>query len=290
MNHLAVEEQSRELHWEINGLKISGLSWGDPDGLPLLMLHGWLDNAASFSVLAPLLADHHVIALDLTGQGHSSHRSADASYNIWDDLPEIMGIVEQLGWDSFDLLGHSRGAIISTLLASAYPERIKHLVLLDAIIPEPITEAEFPSQLRRFLDQKPGLLGAGNSLYESVAAATLTRKRVGLTHLGAQLISGRGLVDSPDGVTWRTDRRLQGASAVKLTAGQTRAVLDGLTMPTLLLLAEGGRMTSSALVASLDGHPTLQLEYIVGGHHFHLEPPLDTLVSKINAFLGEGSR
>ncbi|MEH6591483.1 MAG: alpha/beta hydrolase [Halioglobus sp.] len=290
MSHSSLDDPSRERCWDINGLKLSGLSWGDPDGRPLLMLHGWLDNAASFSLLAPLLDQYHVIALDLTGQGHSSHRSADANYHIWDDLPEIMGVVEQLGWDSFDLLGHSRGAIISTLLASAYPERIKRLVLLDAIIPEPVTEAAFPAQLRMFLDQKPALLDADNSVYESLAAATIIRKRIGLTNIAAQLISERGLVDCPDGVTWRTDRRLQGASAVKLTTGQTRAVLDGLTMPTLLLLAEGGRMTSAAIIATLDGHPTLQLEYVVGGHHFHLEPPLDTLVSQISRFLGESNR
>jgi pimeloyl-ACP methyl ester carboxylesterase len=290
MSHSALRELCRELKWEVNGLKISGLAWGDPQARPLLMLHGWLDNAASFSVLAPLLSDYYVIALDLTGHGHSGHRSADATYHIWDDLPEVIGVIEQLGWDRFDLLGHSRGAIISILLASALPERIEHLVLLDAIIPEPLAETEFPVQMRRFLDQKPTLLGAANSVYSSVSEAAIVRQRIGLTTLGAQLISERGLVDCPGGVTWRTDRRLQGASAVKLTPGQTRAVVDGLTMPTLLLLAEGGRMSSSDFIASLDEHPTLALEYVVGGHHFHLEPPLDTLVSRIKNFLEESCK
>jgi len=124
MSHSTVNELCRELMWEVNGLKISGLAWGDPQARPLLMLHGCLDNAASFSVLAPLLSDYYVVALDLTGHGHSGHRSADATYHIWDDLPEIIGVIEQLGWDTFDLLGHSRGAIISILLASALPERM----------------------------------------------------------------------------------------------------------------------------------------------------------------------
>ena len=55
------------LQWEINGLKLAGLSWGKPGDRPLLALHGWLDNAASFSLLAPLMTGYNVVALDLTG-------------------------------------------------------------------------------------------------------------------------------------------------------------------------------------------------------------------------------
>ena len=60
------------LQWEINGLKLAGLSWGKPGDRPLLALHGWLDNAASFSLLAPLMTGYHVVALDLTGHGRLS--------------------------------------------------------------------------------------------------------------------------------------------------------------------------------------------------------------------------
>ena len=116
--------------------RLSALRLGNPAGRKVLALHGWLDNAASFAYLAPLLAGYHVVALDLTGHGLSARRSADASYHIWDDLPEILGVLEVLGWDRFDLMGHSRGAIISTLLASAFPERVQHLVLLDAVMPD----------------------------------------------------------------------------------------------------------------------------------------------------------
>ena len=138
MSHREPLEQS----WTVNGLKLCGLCWGNPRQAPLLMLHGWLDNAASFRMLAPLLRDFYVVALDLTGHGRSDRRSDDASYQIWDDLPEILGIVQQLGWSRFDLLGHSRGAIIAGLLASAFPERIKQLILLDAISPQAVPEQE----------------------------------------------------------------------------------------------------------------------------------------------------
>ena len=59
------------------------LVWsGAIPGYPILALHGWLDNALSFASLAPLLTDYHMIALDLSGQGLSDHRSPDATYHI----------------------------------------------------------------------------------------------------------------------------------------------------------------------------------------------------------------
>ena len=46
---------------------LRGLRWGRPGNTPILALHGWLDNAASFSRLAPLLLDVDVVAIDLPG-------------------------------------------------------------------------------------------------------------------------------------------------------------------------------------------------------------------------------
>ena len=45
----------RELALDLPQGRFAALAWGDPSLPPLLALHGWLDNAASFSTLAPLL-------------------------------------------------------------------------------------------------------------------------------------------------------------------------------------------------------------------------------------------
>jgi pimeloyl-ACP methyl ester carboxylesterase len=282
-----ITREAKELFWQVNGLNLRGLSWGDKRLPPLLMLHGWLDNAASFSLLAPLLTDYYVVAVDLTGHGQSDRRSADASYQIWDDLPEIIGVLEQLAWSDFDLLGHSRGAIIATLLASSFPEKIKHLVLLDAIAPQAVPEQEFPEQLRKYLEQKPSLLQAKNRVFSDLKDAVQRREKNGLNEAAAQLIVERGLTSCDGGMTWTTDRRLYGASAVKLTAGQVQAVLKNLTMPALLLLAEGGRMAlAKDLKRTRDAAPQLQLEFVVGGHHFHMESSVASVANRIQGFLG----
>ena len=52
-----------------------GKTWGNPQGIPVICLHGWLDNACSFDALAPLLPNdsHKFIAIELPGHGFSSH-------------------------------------------------------------------------------------------------------------------------------------------------------------------------------------------------------------------------
>jgi pimeloyl-ACP methyl ester carboxylesterase len=274
------------LSWEVNGLHLAGLSWGDPNKRPLLALHGWLDNAASFGVLAPLLAQHHVVALDLTGHGLSAKRSQDAGYQIWDDLPEILGVLDALGWDRFSLMGHSRGAIISSLLASAIPERVERLVLLDGVVPGPVAEDQFPAQMRRFLDDKRYWMRRENRIYPSLEAALGSRKRSSLPIDAVMALVKRNLRPCEGGYTWTTDLRLRGASAVKLTHGQIEAVLGALSMPTLLLLALGGFGEHPELAQQASRHiRQLDIVQVSGGHHFHMEPGAAIVAQHISDFL-----
>lgn len=273
--------------WQINGLQLAALTWGEPDRKPLLALHGWLDNAASFTRLAPLLEEHFVVALDLTGHGKSDCRSADASYQIWDDLPEILGVVDALGWSSFDLLGHSRGAIIATLLAAALPQRIEHLVMLDALSPEAVPAADFPAQMRKSLLDRPALVARGNRVMDSMAKAAKSRERRGLSAYAARVISERNLRPCEGGYTWTTDPRLHGASAVKLSDAQIEAVLGALNMPALLLLAADGDERQRAW---MEQHarkhiPNITVAKVDGGHHFHLEDGVADVAIRVRDFL-----
>lgn len=280
------ERTARQGSWVVNGLRIEGLCWGDEGLPPLLALHGWLDNAASFAVLGPLLHEYHFVALDLTGHGQSSRRSADASYQIWDDLPEIMGVINQLGWSNFELMGHSRGAIISSILASVIPARVNHLVLLDAVAPQAISESDFSKQLAKFLKDKPRGLSREGRVYATMDAAIGARTKGGLSSEAAQLLAQRSLQRRDDGYMWISDPRLYGASAVKLTQGQNRAVLQNLSMPALLLQAESSLTHARDMRNEAERYiANFYTEIVPGGHHFHMEEAAGNVAARISRFL-----
>jgi pimeloyl-ACP methyl ester carboxylesterase len=116
----------RELKVSTPGLELAALSWGEPDAPPLVMLHGWLDNAASFALLAPHLAERfHVIALDLPGHGSSQHFPENMIYQHVDYARTVLAAVDALALPRFHLLGHSLGAGVATMVAIAAPERIR---------------------------------------------------------------------------------------------------------------------------------------------------------------------
>ena len=88
----------RERRIALPYLTLAALEWGDPAAPPLVALHGWLDNAASFAALAPLLAPRHrTIALELPGHGHSGHLPAGAGYR------QVFRIVSTVTFASYAL-------------------------------------------------------------------------------------------------------------------------------------------------------------------------------------------
>ncbi|TXS95624.1 alpha/beta hydrolase [Parahaliea maris] len=276
-----------ECRWDVDGLTLRGLSWGEPGAMPVLALHGWLDNAASFTRLAPQLEGCHVVAVDLSGQGRSSFRSPDATYQIWDDVPQLAALLDQLGWQRCALLGHSRGGIISTLLAASLPERISHLVMLDAVVPQAVDETAFPRQLGRFVHERQRALARTGKRYATWDEAIAARVRNGLPREAAQALASRSLEgDAEGGWEWRIDPRLRAASAVKMSDGQIRAVLGAIRAPALLLQAREGMMQHASLVELARAHmPQLQVRQVDGSHHFHMEPDIDPQVPDLLDFL-----
>jgi pimeloyl-ACP methyl ester carboxylesterase len=265
----------RERHWVVDDLPLSGLAWGPVDGTPVLALHGWMDHAGSFQILAPLLQGCHVVALDLSGQGHSGHRAAHATYNIWDDLPQIVGVLDQLGWQDCVLLGHSRGANISALLAAALPERVRAFVALDSLVPEP-TEDSVVATLRAFLQQTRRQAERPSRIFKDRNAYVTRRVKQGNSAGTASALAGRALEELPNGLRMRGDPRLFASSAIKLTQSQVEDVLQAIRCPVLNIWATEGILHSRPRLADLVRRAeSLISAYekveLVGDHHLHLE-------------------
>ena len=133
--------------------KIAAKVWGNQDNLPVIALHGWLDNAASFDRLAPLLPDIHLIAIDLPGHGHSDHKPDGSFIHFIDFVIDIILVAQQLKLQKYALLGHSLGAAIASFIAGTFPDRIVGMALLDGLGPLTTPALEAPERLRGFIEE-----------------------------------------------------------------------------------------------------------------------------------------
>lgn len=283
---------AREESWTIDGIRLCGTISGPSDGIPVLALHGWLDNAASFDALRTHFPDFRLLALDLPGHGLSGHRSRDAGYQIWDDLPQLVGLLDQLGWERCVLLGHSRGAMIATLLAAALPERARALVTLDGMLPYPAGDQAFLSQMRSFLRDRERLGEGEPRVFASIEDYVERRSRSGEPAGIAAQLAVRALEDTGRGFAWRGDPRLSGASAIKLNQGQIDSMLQGLTMPVLTVWATPGERLKGFLEAARNtavaGVSNLTVADVPGHHHWHMEEETAARIAAvIRAFLSE---
>jgi pimeloyl-ACP methyl ester carboxylesterase len=274
-----------QIHFDVLGLRLAAQRW-HRGGVPVIALHGWLDNSDSFSLLAPEMPNVDVVALDMAGHGWSDHRAAHAGYLIWDDFREILAVADQLGWQRFGLLGHSRGAIVAALLAAAVPERIRALGLIDGLWPQSNNAAQTPEQiassLRAEYQQKPP------RFYPSLDEMVVQRQRHGfpVSMEVARCLTQRNAVQHSDGRWgWRTDARLRVPSMMRLTPEQMDACHRAISTPTELCLAEQGLVLAYPDYAErLLALPQISWAVHAGGHHLHMEGAQSILGRAYNTF------
>ncbi len=282
--------KGRERVWDVDGLRLAGVEWGPDDGTPVLALHGWMDHAESFRALAPRLSGCHVVALDLSGQGLSAHRAAHATYNIWDDLPQIAGVLDQLGWDRCVLLGHSRGANIAALFAAAQPDRVRGLIAVDSLVVEP-RQSGFVDTLRAFVDQTRKQNARPPRIFASRDEYIDRRRAQGNAPGTSRALADRALEAVPGGARLRSDARLFASSAVKLTRADVEEVLRAIACPVLNIWGTEGLLATrprTAEMAALGEALVAQYEvaHIAGDHHLHLDPEAaGAMADSVTAFL-----
>jgi pimeloyl-ACP methyl ester carboxylesterase len=285
-----VTEAAEEIRLAARGLTLGALRWHNGDARRVLCLHGWLDNAASFMVLAPRLAGCDVVALDLPGHGLSDHRGAVAMPFFLEYVADVAAVLDALGWQDVVLVGHSLGAGVAGYTAAALSSRVSHLVLLEGIGSQTAADHEVPANLRKALADACRTRGEAPS-FATVDEAMAVRTRGGFWPLGdaaARHIVTRALAQRADGRHgWRTDPHLRDASVLRLSSGQAAALLGAITAPTLLLCAEQGLLAQQAAHAVRSALvPGLQQQTLPGGHHFHLEPETAPAVAAaVRAFL-----
>jgi pimeloyl-ACP methyl ester carboxylesterase len=101
-----------------------------------VLVHGAWGGAHGWRKVRPLLqaAGHEVFTPSLTGQGERVHL-AHPGVNLSTHIQDVTNVMWYEDLSDIILVGHSYGGMVVTGVADKMPERIQHLVLLDAFQP-----------------------------------------------------------------------------------------------------------------------------------------------------------
>jgi non-heme chloroperoxidase len=120
-------------------LRLPYVERGDPNGTPVLLLHGITDSQRSWEPVLRLLPES-IRAIAVTMRGHGDAERPASGYGAEDYAADVIELLDQLGLESVVLGGHSLGTYVAAQIAIAQPQRVDGLVLAGA----PGTPAQNP--------------------------------------------------------------------------------------------------------------------------------------------------
>ena len=278
----------REITIQANGLSFAAKVWGVAGKLPMLALHGWMDNAGTFDELAPLLVDYQVCAVDMAGHGLSEHRALGAHYYMSDYICDAIAIADSLNWKKFTLLGHSLGANVSLMLAGTFPERIENLLLIEGFGSPSRNAIVAPNELRSSIIKMGVFNPERQPIYDDYEQV-ISKRMNGATKVNryaSEVLCKRGIKEVKGGWSWRSDPRLRYPSPLRFSEEEVWAFIANISAPTLLITGDQGLpLALMGFDERQSKHPNLLLECLPGRHHLHLEGAAGAIATLMTNFL-----
>jgi len=253
------EHDRASVHYEISG-----------EGKPLLLIAGTASDGASWGPLLPLLPGRRLILIDNRGSGQTT---VEGPIEVAEMMADCAALLDHLGLDGVDVVGHSLGGAIGLMLAARFPGKVGRLVTMASGTISAANRVLFHDLSRLYFTMVPQ--DFFRLLYQWLFSEPFFVNEANVT--GAALAS-----------TMYKHRQSPGDFARQVAALDRAALVDLTTIacPVLSLSAELDLLARPKAVAELHRTvPGVEFVTIAGAaHSIHWEKPAETAAA-ITAFL-----
>lgn len=134
-NFINDSEKIQYKHYKtlVNGIFIHYVISGK--GEPIVLLHGWPETWYEWTGIIPGLIynNYSIIAPDLRGLGDSE--KPQSGYDTKTVAEDVFQLIKKLGFSKVYVVAHDLGGPVAYSLASAHPEKIRKMIILDTLLP-----------------------------------------------------------------------------------------------------------------------------------------------------------
>ena len=300
-----VKRESRSEFLSLRGWNYHLRVWGLPDPArpPLVLVHGWMDVAASWQFVVDALRDERwIVAPDWRGFGltHPEGPPVD-SYWFPDYLADLDALLDHVaGQQPVDLVGHSMGGHIATQYAGVRPQRVRRLVNLEGFGMPASRASQAPGRYGQWLDEIAALRRGESDLkdYDSPQGVShrLRKTNPRLDGHKADWLARQWA--EPDGTgRWRIrgDAAHKVINPILFRVDETLEVLQRIEAPSLVVVASDdslgqwwkGKYTLEEFHQRMDRVPRLQRATVAdAGHMLHHDQP-EALARLMEDFLAQ---
>jgi pimeloyl-ACP methyl ester carboxylesterase len=116
---------------------------GPPEGRPVLLLHGFPQTGLAWErqIAALAVQGYRVVAPDQRGYSPGARPERAEDYRMSLLVDDVVAITEELGWSTFDLVGHDWGGAVAWWTADAHPGRVRTLTVVSTPHPGALATA-----------------------------------------------------------------------------------------------------------------------------------------------------
>ena len=113
-----------------NGITLAFVELGNPDGEPLLLLHGYTDSSRTWSLVAPYLGKYRLLMPDQRGHGASD--APECCYSISQYAHDAKLFMDAMGVERAHVVGHSMGSMVAIHMGAEYADRVNSIGLIGS--------------------------------------------------------------------------------------------------------------------------------------------------------------
>lgn len=233
-------------------------------GAPLLLVHGWPQHWYEWrGLVGELAGERRLIMPDLRGFGWSAAPDGPIEPEVF--VRDLLALLDALGLEQVDFVGHDWGGFSSLLLSARHPERVRRLLAVSS--PSPWLKVTPQLALETWRAWYAALFAAGLMQRDDGRLAAWFMRREGISAQDVEVFTARLREPARASATTRLYRAYLRTVATSARGNATPEPRS--TVPTLLMIGERDMAVTPKLATGFEqAGEDMRAEVVPGAGHF----------------------